>query len=1740
MKITPLRIVLLLLFTGLAALALYSLHVAFSAPDRQETVLFGQTRIAADGPFALRVLVRDSANRQLIAGADVKLSLEDAEGFSHPLGAFKTDADGALGNSVSLLGITPGNYTLIVASHSALGSDRIERGVKIFDPVRLLVSSDKPLYQPGQTIRLRALLTGGIAQKPANGKPITFEVSDSKGNKVFRESRTSSRFGIASADFALAPELNLGSYHVSALSGEATAEQTVEIKRYALPKFKVGVTTEKAYYLFGQELRGAIEAAYFFGQPVGGARVKLSATSSEKPVEIGAVNGVTNADGKFAFSILLPADLPAMSPADQNGSLDLSAEVTDVAGHVERKTLPVILAAGDFQITAFPEQGGFVPHVENQVFVIANEPDGQPSQCEVTANGRVYKTDAQGVCVLPVVPQAPDATLTISARDSRGRTAQVTLQLDNRKSGPNASAIDWAAASNVTITDAQGVPIKPAVPPAPDTTLALTTRDAQGQNTELSLRLDNKNKAPDPIIVTPAQPANATVSHEGEPPAPNLLLRPDKASYEPGAKVRLTVLSPGKTKTIFVDVLRNHQTVLTRSLPLKDYHGELAFDLSPELTGLLTIYAYTVNEAGQQTGVSRLIYVNPANGLRIAATRDREVYRPGETAKLTFQVTDQTGHPAPSALGIAIVDESLSALSESQPGFSQQSFKAGQQALSPRFPRRLFSSPMQLLQNAKDHPFAAQAYLASLDRQTDQPSLDELIGEYLNPSFVEQVRSMQGTPAYVHFRNDPRFAEAFSLLDNPQTDYSLSASTGAKKKQDVEIYRRKYFDRLSDLMFFAIFLLPIGLILYVAPPNGAPQKTPCTPEVRTFLEMASLQRRVLSNLTLWPYLYYIGIVFVYGVFDLVGSWFWLAALSAEILVDFAWCAFLLDRATMLKPIGCAADAIALRKIVIGFLIQFLTVRFIFCALCLASIRVDDVIFLFPLLLLTPPLTLASVKNRTSRLLLEKGVPEESQPSTNATFLIVVYLFAVLLAGIALPAFSNVSVRGLQTQALSNLKQLALAKQLAAQDAPQKPLPAQPRVRRDFPETLLWQPELITDDEGRATLEAPLADSITTWRASFDAVSLSGTMANAELPIRAFQEFFVEIELPESLTLGDSISVPAVCHNYLDAPLDVHVTLGDADWFQASPEDRARTVKLAAHEVRAVDFPITVTRVGVKRLRVTAQAGATGDALEREVRIAPSGRRIERTENNLLRDTAASSFDLPAGAIPDASNLTLKLYPSRFSEVVEGLDGVFHAPYGCFEQTSSVTYPNVLALDYLKSAGRLMPETEAKARKFVSDGYQRLLSFEVEGGGFELFGKSPASVWLTAYGVLEFTDMARVYPVDRRMIQRTSLWLLAKQSPDGSWTDSSWGETWERSGSTTTYVAWALAESGDKSPQLDKALAFLTRNRARLDSTYAKALAANAFLARDRNDATGRSLAAELADAAEHPGLATVCWNSTGGSMCYSRGESLAVETTALAALALMKDGRWPETVKEALTWISRQKNQDGGWSTTQATILALRALIAGSRSPLGSNQASEIAVLLNGIEVQKLHVNKENNDIVQLVSLTDHVKTGENRIDLRLTPAGELPYQINESYSVPGQTTAGAAPATLGIDVAYDQTTMAVDDRLKCSVTAQNLTKEDIQMPMIVLGIPPGFELETEAFESLRTSGQIALYEVRGEQVLLYLRELSANAPLRFDYFLRGKYPLRVQAPAAVLYEYYTPEIRAQSHPPILTVSPKP
>ena len=184
--------VAVLLAAAVLAVAGYSIYVAVHEPDPQETVVLGQTKIASGTSAAIRILVRNRVSDKPVAGAAVELSLQSKTAGTIKLGLFHTDTSGSITDSINIPDVAPGEYQLVVDSESSLGRDHVVEKVQIEHPTRVLLSSDKPIYQPGQTIHLRSMVINERTQKPFTNEPVTFEVSDPKGNKVFKETHAAS------------------------------------------------------------------------------------------------------------------------------------------------------------------------------------------------------------------------------------------------------------------------------------------------------------------------------------------------------------------------------------------------------------------------------------------------------------------------------------------------------------------------------------------------------------------------------------------------------------------------------------------------------------------------------------------------------------------------------------------------------------------------------------------------------------------------------------------------------------------------------------------------------------------------------------------------------------------------------------------------------------------------------------------------------------------------------------------------------------------------------------------------------------------------------------------------------------------------------------------------------------------------------------------------------------------------------------------------------------------------------------------------------------------------------------------------------------------------------------------------------------------------------------------------------------------------------------------------------------
>src|SRR5207249_1006044 len=99
----------------------------------------------------------------------------------------RTGHDGSVAPRFQVPDWPDGAYQLRVTAATKRGPETVTRGVKLRRSYRLMLSTDKPIYQPGQVIRLRALALRRPDLKPRAGQEIAFAVIDPKGNVIFRD-----------------------------------------------------------------------------------------------------------------------------------------------------------------------------------------------------------------------------------------------------------------------------------------------------------------------------------------------------------------------------------------------------------------------------------------------------------------------------------------------------------------------------------------------------------------------------------------------------------------------------------------------------------------------------------------------------------------------------------------------------------------------------------------------------------------------------------------------------------------------------------------------------------------------------------------------------------------------------------------------------------------------------------------------------------------------------------------------------------------------------------------------------------------------------------------------------------------------------------------------------------------------------------------------------------------------------------------------------------------------------------------------------------------------------------------------------------------------------------------------------------------------------------------------------------------------------------------------------------------
>lgn len=709
------------------------------------------------------------------------------------------------------------------------------------------------------------------------------------------------------------------------------------------------------------------------------------------------------------------------------------------------------------------------------------------------------------------------------------------------------------------------------------------------------------------------------------------------------------------------------------------------------------------------------------------------------------------------------------------------------------------------------------------------------------------------------------------------------------------------------------------------------------------------------------------------------------------------------------------------------------------------------------------------------------------------------------------------------------------------------------VRRDFTETLYWQPVLVMAD-GKAQVQFDLSDAVTRFQVLVLSHTLDGRLGANSIEITSKLPFSVESKTPIEVTQTDLIGIPVAVCNELDKKASVQLSARVKGLDLQENADRGLT--LGPNQTKRTMLHVKPNiSDGIASVRVVGKTGGHGDGVERKFTIVPDGFPAAGSQSGVLENAPIEhEINLPANWLPGSLRVQAHFYPSPAAELQGGLEAMLREPVGCFEQSSSSNYPNTLILNYLKQSREANPVLEKRARQLVQSGYVKLTAFECDAEpgkrGYEWFGgTAPPHEALTAYGLLQFRDMARFTAVDDAMLKRTEQFLLDQRDGKGGFKRNPKGlDQFGRAPDqiTNAYIVWALTESGVKE-NLDVELAALKKACKTNRDPYLLSLTALSLFNRKKHQEGIDLLHAVRAAQKEDGHIAGAQTSITG-----SQGHDLAVETTSLGLLAILRANRFEfdKDLAGAVRWLGKQRRGSGSFGGTQATILALKAMLAYHERQPKAMQGGELQLYVRTNQQPIVNIGGpiQGQDEIQgaaratfsprsldpiTLSLRDlrNMQPGKNMVQLSVSGNNVLPYTLTWSYRTLKPISDPKAPVKITTKLAADKAKEG--QTVKLTATIENASGKGQGMTVAVIGLPGGLAIPEDAgqLKALAQASKISAWELRGRELILYWRDLAPDAKNTVELDLVCRLPGVYRGPASRAYLYYDADHKSWVEP---------
>ncbi len=580
--------------------------------------LDGQASLVIGSLNAPRILVKDPSGRP-ISGARVQVRITTRR-QERLQAETRTDQAGLARAALAIPRIwRPGSARFTVTATSPSGLRRRHSfKMRILARAQVLLDLDKPVYQPGQTMHFRVLALSEPSRLPMNRARVLLTVQDSRSNLLFQKNLRTDAFGVAAAAMPLASGILTGRYTVQAtiqdsdLDGKAPSmKKEVRVFEYRPPILAVSAEADRRFYAPGRKARIQVQAHHMWGSKVQSGRVVVTSmmtckkgSQAIKTFGRREFRGNFNGQGLYQIEVPVPKLPRRCSSPGTRANLSLSIHVTAPGGFSAKKKLLLPVSNKEILLSILPQAGRLVPGLVQKLYVLAVTPDGRPARANLSLQVR--------------------GALLIGPGRRMAPSERIRVQTD----------ADGTAGLDILVPEKTSHPIR----------LSVTARDRQGHSGSTRTAL--------PVWKTR-----------------RLLVTTNCSLCKAGERVRIHVRGPKSLKgNLFLDLGGWNQTTQTLSARMQAGRAAVWTRMPASQAGLFRIRATVRPGAGNQESVGEsLLFLKPGNRLQVHIAWNRHRYSPGGRAALAVSVTDEAGRPRKAALGLAVIDKAIYAMTGTRP-----------------------------------------------------------------------------------------------------------------------------------------------------------------------------------------------------------------------------------------------------------------------------------------------------------------------------------------------------------------------------------------------------------------------------------------------------------------------------------------------------------------------------------------------------------------------------------------------------------------------------------------------------------------------------------------------------------------------------------------------------------------------------------------------------------------------------------------------------------------------------------------------------------------------------------------------------------------------------------------------------------------------------------------------------------------------------------------------------------------